>query len=246
MVAALSVLFCGCSSRELYSNLEEKEANEIIAVLESHGIPAEKSPGEDNTFKLAVEPGKFGNAVALLSQYGLPRDKFADIGDVFKKSGLVSSPTEERIRFMDALGDSIAEALTQIDGVVTARVLIVIPNNDPFAEEKTPSSAAVFVKYRPGKDLEVLTPQIKSFITNSVEGLNYDKVSLAFFPASDETTELTKLSPKPVTQRESATIPNLPMIIIGGTLVLGALGWTAQTVIAKKKQSAEGQPDAAV
>ena len=67
-------------------------------------------------------------AVELLKSQGYPRDKFAKIGEVFQKSGLVSSPTEERIRYMYALSQEIAETLTRIDGVMNARVHIVIPD----------------------------------------------------------------------------------------------------------------------
>src|SRR5207248_2761592 len=113
-----------------------------------------------------------------------PRDRFVKLGEVFQKSGLVSSPTEERIRYMYALSQEIADTFMRIDGVLNARVHIVIPNNDPLAEKVVPSSAAVFIRYRPGFDIESLTPQLKSLVTRSIEGLTYDNVTLVLVPAT--------------------------------------------------------------
>jgi type III secretion protein J len=105
------------------------------------------------------------------------------MGKIFEKSGLVSSPTEERARFMYALSENLAETISHINGIVTARVNIVLPENNPYTDSVTPSSAAVFVTFRPGINLEDYVRDIKYLVTNSIEGLSYDKVSVALFPA---------------------------------------------------------------
>lgn len=182
---ALAVVLAGCGTKELYSGISELEANEMIAVLSRSNISATKLAGTEGTFNLTVDADKFSEAVELLRKQGLPRDKFTGIGQVFTKTGLVSSPTEERIRFMFALSQGIAETLTHIDGVITARVHLVLPDNNPLADKVSPSSAAVFIKYRRSSQVENQIPEIKKMVMNSIEGLTYEKVSVALFPADN-------------------------------------------------------------
>jgi type III secretion protein J len=179
----LTVLLAGCGQVPLFSELSETEANEMMAILLQRDIPCTKSAGKEERWVLKVAQADFSRAVDLLRAQGYPKDKFTKMGEVFQKSGLVSSPTEERIRYMYALSQEIAETLMRIDGVMNARVHIVIPDNDPLAEKITPSSAAVFIRYRSGFDLESLTPQLKNLVMRSIEGLNYDNVSLVLVPA---------------------------------------------------------------
>jgi type III secretion protein J len=118
-----------------------------------------------------------------LKWYGIPQESYNGVGKVFSKSGIVSSPTEEKIRFMYALSQDIAETLSHLDGIVTSRVNLVLPKNDPYTETTTPSSASVFLKCRPGFDSATLLPQIKALVMNSVEGLAYDRISVTIIEA---------------------------------------------------------------
>jgi type III secretion protein J len=183
-IALLLTLLSGCGKVPLFSELSENEANEMMAILLQRDIACTKAAAKEGRWTLKVAQADFSHAVELLKAQGYPRDTFVKLGDVFQKSGLVSSPTEERIRYMYALSQELAETLMRIDGVLNARVHIVIPNNDPLAAKITPSSAAVFIRYRSGFDLESLTPQLKNLVMRSIEGLNYDNVSLVLVPAA--------------------------------------------------------------
>ncbi|MDR3317108.1 MAG: type III secretion inner membrane ring lipoprotein SctJ [Puniceicoccales bacterium] len=172
----------GCGRSPLYSNVSERQANEMIALLRGRNMTAEKIVGLEGTWTLQIPSNQFAAAVDILGNYGYPRDEFSTLGKVFQKGGLVSSPTEERARFMYALSENLAENISHIHGVVTARVNIVLPESNPYTETMTPSSAAVFISYRPGSGIEDAVRDIKFLVTNSIEGLSYDKVSVALFP----------------------------------------------------------------
>lgn len=171
-------MLVGCGPEVLYSNLSESDANTMMGLLLVRNIQAVKTAQKENLFSISVPRQQFAAATDLLKWFGIPSEKFSGIGEVFKKTGIVSSPSEEKIRFMYALSQQISETLSHIDGVLIARVSLVLPKNDPYTETLTPSSASVFLKFRPGSVPPTLVPQIKTLVMKSVEGLNYDNVSV--------------------------------------------------------------------
>ena len=180
-VAAL-MLLAGCEEETtLYAQLEERQANAIIAELKAHDISCRKTPGEEGTWNVMISEGNFATAVELLEQKGLPRRQYQGVAESFKKTGMVSSPSEERIRFMDALAQDLSRTIASIDGVVDARVHIVLPENDPFARNTLPSSAAVAVRSRWDADISEYVPAIKGLVKNAIEGLAYDKIMVTVF-----------------------------------------------------------------
>lgn len=181
-LAAL-LLLAGCET-ELFTNLAEGDANEIVALLQNNGVAAGKVRQKDGRDTLTVERTQFARAVALLHEAGLPRKSFESIGDVFQQTGLVASPMQERARYVWALGQELSRTISEIDGVTIARVQVVLPNNDLLNRDPTPSSASVFVRYDQRSAVDRLVPQIKQLVANSVEGLGYDKVSVVLVPAA--------------------------------------------------------------
>lgn len=228
----LTLCMAGCGQVQLYSNLEEREANEMMALLTKNGIDCTKQAGEENTWTLMVSPDDFGRSVETLKNLGYPKDEFKGIGEQFQKSGLVSSPTEEHIRYMHALAQELSATISRIDGVVTARVHIVLPNNDPFAEEVKPSSASVFIKARPDAVLDDKISEIKRLVVSSIEGLKYDNVTTVLVTAEDpppqEAASKTwvevlsvKLAPESVSRFWT---------IVGSCAAVGILGLAAAAV----------------
>ena len=178
----MAVFLVGCDKETtLHSGLEERQANLVMAALRDAGIDCHKSPGEEGTWNVSVAESKFAEAVNLLEKAGLPRKGHQGIGEVFKKTGMISSPSEARIRFMDALAQDLAKTISGIDGVVDARVHVVLPENDPFARHALPSSAAVMIRSRWDVDITDIIPSVKGLVKNAIEGLQYEKIMVTVF-----------------------------------------------------------------
>lgn len=173
----------GCSGQELYRDINEGEANDMIAALDRAGIDAAKVAGEKGAFSVEVGTGDFSRAVDVLRDNGLPRERYESLGTVFKKEGFTSSSLAERARLVYGLSQELSNTISQFDGVVEARVHLAMPEADALSGVANPPSASVFVKYREGFDLRSQTAAIKALVTNSIEGLEYDKVSIAMTEA---------------------------------------------------------------
>ncbi len=209
---SLVLLLAGCDV-SLFSGLTEREANDMIAVLQRADISASKTVDKEGV-SIMVDEGSFGEAVEILNQHGLPQERFVGLGEVFKKDGLISSPTEERARFIFALGQELSHTLSEIDGVQTARVHVVVPENNSPLEKFKPSSASVFIRHQAGIDLNSLVSQIKTLVTNSIEGLVYDKVSVAFFASNSPVNGGT-----PQFAGSNAALPQANLVKVAGAWV---------------------------
>ena len=217
MLLLAAALLAGCRT-DLYTKRSEADANEMVGALLERGVPAEKhTPDTGKTWSVRVDEDAVVTALAVLRAAGLPREKHASLGEMFRKEGLISTPTEERVRFVHGISQELSDTLSKIDGVVVARVHIVLPNNDPMAPAAKPSSASVFVKYRPEADLTALAPSIKNLVARSVEGLAYEHVTLTLVPGQA----------RAVVVPASRTPPWGWLAALLGALLLGAAGAVA-------------------
>lgn len=181
---ALAVLLAACGGRvELLASIPEADANEVIAALINEGIDAVKVPGKEGMVGIQVAKAQSAKAVDVLRAKGLPREQFVGMGQVFRKDGLISSPIEERARYLYALSQDLSGTLSRIDGVLFARVHLVLPERGSGSDRDTPSSAAVFIKHQAGADIEILQPQVRRLVVNSIPGLTLDRVSVILVPS---------------------------------------------------------------
>jgi type III secretion protein J len=190
LVVTLLAGLAACGSNvTLFSASTESEANEILSVLLDAGIKAEKLAGKEGVAVL-VEGKQVARALDMLRSRGLPRERFDGMGQIFRKEGLVSSPLEERARYVYALSQELTNTLSQMDGVLAARVHVVLPERGGVGEAAMPSTAAVFLKHQVGYTLDALQPQIRKLVTHAIPGLTEDRVSIVLVSAQPRARDL--------------------------------------------------------
>lgn len=190
MAGALCLFVAGCKE-SLHRGMTEAEANEIYAALDLQGISVErKYNAADGNYDIRVELDQISEAVVILRARNLPREKFNSMGDVFGGGGLVSTPFEERARYIYATNQELSESLSLIDGVSRARVHIVMPEPNRITQETEPARATVFIYYQDRLDVSRSIPLIKTAVASGVDRLYYENVTVAAFPETARTPRL--------------------------------------------------------
>lgn len=223
------LLLAGCKEESLYGGLSLRDANEMNAVLATAGIDATRTAGTDNTFTLSVPKDQLAEAVQLLSSKGYPKESYRTLADVFPGNGLVVSPFEHRARFMFALSQELERTISSIDGVVSARVHVAVPEYELRGSAGQKPSASVLVHHQPSIDPSDLAPKIRLIVANGVQGLAYSDVSIAFFPVGGQNTEGSSAEgalgfPSSMTGAVTHWIPGAGSLVWAGALVCAMAG----------------------
>jgi len=189
LLLSLTFMLNGCGERvELHRQLSEQEANEVIAELADKHIRAQKIPAKDGVV-VAVNATDIGRAVRTLEAAGLPRVARTTLGDTFRKEGVISTPLEERARYIYALSQELESTLSNIDGVIVARVHVVLPERIAPGEPVQPASASVFIKHDPRLDPDNIRARVRRMVASSIPGMatavdNPQKLTVIFVPAT--------------------------------------------------------------
>lgn len=261
------VLLTGCNKRiAIVNGVDEREANEIIVYLASRSIHVSKVQnksssgsgvgGGEVTWNLTVDKAQETEAMALLNIAGLPRRRGVNLLDIFSKQGLVSSEQEEQIRYTASLESQLGGIVRKIDGVVDADVQISFPQKDPLNPnpENEKVTAAVFVKHQGVLDNpnNQLVTKIKLLVSGSVDGLNFDDVTvvadrarftdITVFPQANDPSSLNSRDWESiwsiVVDKESAfrfrvIFFILSLVILILALIIAWIGWKFHLIISQ-------------
>lgn len=178
--AAALVALTGCEAR-IQQGLDERQANEIVTALLERGFQPKKElePGKKPTWSITVDSDQSDDATRTLVELGLPREKQPTAADVIKP-GIIPSATEEFQLKMIGLQGDIARTLESVDGVITARVHLVVSPPPRPGQPQLASKAAAFMRVRAGKGawMQANREQLRQLIAGSVEGLSAENVTL--------------------------------------------------------------------
>jgi type III secretion protein J len=170
-----------CRER-IQHGLDERQANELLAVLIERGLDARKVPeaGKKPTWSIDVTDEQSSDAVRILAELGLPRPA-EEVGcDVFGGGGLVRTPVEEGVCRVRVLERGLEKTLQTVDSVLLARVHLVVPAPPRPGQEPSPSKASAMLRVGPGSAARVRqsSETLRTLIAGGVEGLAPESVSL--------------------------------------------------------------------
>jgi type III secretion protein J len=220
-------LFMSACKTLLHSGLDEREANNIIRLLDSEGISAAKEiDTRTQLATLMVDEADLSRAIGILESHGLPSKKYATIDQVFTGDGLVSSPVEERARLHYAINQELSRTISELDGVLSARVHVVMPEEPDLVgltdASEMQATASVLIRRRSDMPLENLVPNLKQFVSSSIQYLEYENVAVIDFVVPVGETDVPTAN---VARAEGTQVDYLPyLFIFAGLLVLGAAG----------------------
>ena len=214
------VVLVGCARKPLLENLDERQANEVIAVLLRHNIDAEKLNLGKGGYQVQVGPRDLPEAIELMQRNDLPSAPRSQVSAAFPADSLVSTPLGERARLISAVEQRLEESLQLIDGVQSSRVHLNYDANlgtEGRRAERRRMHVAAVVAHEPGVDAEVLLQTVKRFLRNTFDGVEYDNVSVIL-------TEVEGPRTLAVTSGNERSLPLAWMLLCGGLALLLLLG----------------------
>lgn len=227
ILCAVGVLGACHQIVNLQVGLNDHDANEIISLLSRNGIEAKKNTAKDGV-TLTVKDSEISRATEVMQAAGLPKRNLSNLGQIFKKEGMISTPLEERVRYIYGLSAELENTLQQFDNVVAARVHVVLPERIAPGEPIQPSSAAVFIKYHMPFDEETAIPRIRKLVASSIPGLSGDdvrgKVSVVLTPTESAISAVEWTTVGPFRVQSSSAGGLASTLIACGMLTLFSFG----------------------
>lgn len=218
LLIAAALVLSACST-EIQHGLNEREANIMVAILRKAGIQAEKvqEKGRKPVFTVQVPSKQAVRAFEILKARELPQRSRQGVVELFGKSSLVPTSTEEHMKMVHAISAEVERTLEQMDGVLAARVHMVLPKEGRFKDEpgSTPEArASVFIKILPGF-APPTPPEIQRLVAGAAAGLKPEAISVMV-----QTGAKLSSPPEPAQQMGPYWLKVVAVVGCGAALVL--------------------------
>ncbi|MFQ6008177.1 MAG: flagellar basal-body MS-ring/collar protein FliF [Candidatus Zixiibacteriota bacterium] len=159
---------------QLYSNLDESEAGEVISYLNENEIPYRLSDGGRT---ISIPSNEVYQTRISLASEGLPRS--GTIGySIFDQNNLGMTDFLLNLNFRRALEGELTRTIMQLHEVLAARVHIVIPKDRLFEQDRKEATASVVLKLKGGGLTKRQIAGITHLVASSVEGLRPENITI--------------------------------------------------------------------
>lgn len=183
-IIALVLLFAGISfwygSKPeyvpLYTNLETKDAGDVVNSLKESGVPYELI--EDRKGATILVPlTQVHNLRLELAAAGLPRGNKGF--ELFDDSKLGVTEFQNKINYLQALQGELTRTIEHLDSVDKARVHIVLPEDSLYKKNEKPATASILLMLKPETKLAPAEVKgIVNLVSHSVQGLAPENITI--------------------------------------------------------------------
>src|SRR5437764_12514733 len=155
------------------TGLQPAQTSKLTSALDQKGIKWEL---QNNGTALAVEKSQMAAARVALAGQGRPGQMQPGF-EIFDKQKLGASDFQQQVMYQRALEGQLSQTIGQIDGVASAQVQLVLPEDQLFQNQQSASRAGVLLTtdntLQPGAVRGIAT-----LVSNSVKGLGAQSVSI--------------------------------------------------------------------
>ncbi|MTV27347.1 flagellar M-ring protein FliF [Nitriliruptoraceae bacterium ZYF776] len=157
----------------LFAGMADQELAQVIDELDSRGVAYQL---EGN--RVLVPQPQLHRVRAELAQAGVSATPTVPGYELLDDQALGVSDFRQRVDLQRAVEGELAKTLSSFDGVESATVRLVLPEDSLFTEAQTPATASVLV--RPSRELDAgQIEAITLLVSSAVEGLDVDQVTVA-------------------------------------------------------------------
>jgi len=169
------------------TGVDPAQTGKMTAALDTKGV---KWKLVNNGTGIAVDSGQTAQARVALAEQGLPQNGQAGF-ELFDKQKLGASNLQQQVTYQRALEGELAQTIEQVQGVTSAQVNLVLPEEQLFSDQNSQSKASVLLATG-GQPMDPNSVRgIAQLVAGGVKGLQLGNVSITdstgqlLWPTSD-------------------------------------------------------------
>lgn len=175
------LVLSACSLEPVAQDVNQKQANEIVSLLNKEGISsfATKGRGGRGMYAVSVKQSAYHQSVSILTEHNLPRDPAPTFDELISQRGFIPNSREvEALRLDRAFAVEIEETLENYPSVTSAKVIV----RSQLVKDGQQPTVAVILQAK-----EELPPDefsVRRMISGVVPGVQPEQIILKILPAA--------------------------------------------------------------
>jgi len=159
----------------VFNNLSDQDASAIVTKLKASKVPYQTADGGHTI----LVPNSQADDVRLsIASAGLPQTGVVGY-EVFDKTSFSTTDFNNQVNLQRALEGELDRTIARLDGVQSATVHLVMPQQALFQTQQQPTTAGVQLQLKPGVSLTpTQTKAITKLVSSSVQGLKPQDVTI--------------------------------------------------------------------